>query len=113
MNTKILKIALISKAIIILVAILGYNIIGSMVMERAKQLSVISLREKSDLTETYFGYEIEVKFQTTEEKNTSIANCKWGSVSSVDYNKSKLIGEFVGSRSKEFAKGLWDGVRNK
>ena len=34
-------------------------------------------------------------------------------VSSIDYNKSKIVGRWIGTKTKEGAKGFWEGIRDK
>lgn len=56
---------------------------------------------------------IKVKFSRGEYANTATATSVFGTHVRTDVNKSRVIGEVIGNKSKEVAKGLIDGIRSK
>lgn len=54
---------------------------------------------------------IQAKFTAGEYMNTATASCWAGTVERRDYNKSRIIGGFLGEKSKEMAKGVVDGLK--
>jgi predicted nucleic acid-binding Zn ribbon protein len=52
-------------------------------------------------------------FTRGEGVNVSKASCGWVTVVRADYNKSKIVGEWAGSRAKEVVSGFASGLTKK
>ena len=56
---------------------------------------------------------IRVQFTSGEYKNTAVATSILERSIRTDVNKSRVAGAVIGNKSKEIAKGLFDGIRSK
>ncbi len=65
------------------------------------------LREQSSF---HMGH-IKVVFKRGEYENVSTATAWYGTCEMRDVNKSRIIGEWTAEKSKEFSKGVFDGLR--
>ena len=74
---------------------------------KAHRAADMALAQQADVE--YLG--IQAKFTAGEYMNTATASCWAGTVEHRDYNKSRIIGGFLGEKSKEMAKGVVDGLK--
>ena len=72
-----------------------------------------SLAKQMSYETTAVGNKVTVNFQQSEYVNIAIAECRWFSVKRQDLNKSKIVGEYIGEKSKEFMFGFFKGRKKK
>lgn len=94
----------------LIVAISYYFSYPAKVME---EMAKRSLRSQSDITEVIRGDEAVAVFTGGERRNLATVVWRDKLIQKQDLNKSRLVGEWVGERSKEVGKGLLDGLFKK
>lgn len=107
-----LKMMLIIPIIGIIILCLSLIIRYTTVQIHACDVAEKCLRTHSDIEYEDYWTKYKAVFQTSEYKNTAIVFYNDGqSLEVYDYNKSKITGKWVGQKSKQFGKGLIQGIK--
>jgi hypothetical protein len=95
------------------VSIAGIIIVSAILHSSMEDAARTALARQEPLTTYSMGVQINVSFQRGEYANLAVARSKWMTVNQQDLNKSKMLGDFVGQKSKEFMAGFKDGMKRK
>lgn len=72
-----------------------------------------SLLEQKPIEIVHEGVEYVCVFEKNEDFNVAVVSYRGKTYVRKDYNKSLLVGKYVGEKSKEMVKGLFQGLKAK
>lgn len=88
---------------LLIFGLLAFFTIGSMLDHKtAEQRAIAALQNKESSEGS--------QYIETEYYSEGIGTCGAWTISKKDFKKTKIAGEFVGSKSKEFVKSVWSGL---
>ena len=92
----------------------GYAFIKSQSLYyEAERVAQKSLILQKSFTHTYWGETFTCRFYQGEYQNVAVVKYKKEEVRKVDYNKSKILGEYAGEKTKEFLRGWIKGKKKE
>lgn len=85
-----------------------------MISDTAHSVAKESLRKQISINENHDGINYDCTFVKNEEANVATVVYDGGKTHTCkDYNKSLIVGKYVGEKSKEMVKGLFQGLKTK
>lgn len=98
---------------VILACLIGYAVTRSIARARMEAAAKDVLKAQTPEIKLHWPVYSAV-FLSGEEANIAVVHSRYfGSFTATDINNSRALGEFVGSRAKEFGKGLIDGLKSE